>query len=55
MPLSHSQHPSGARVPHKVSHSTLGINMTTARRNKLTPKDKINLIDASGSHSQRQY
>ena len=28
--------------------------MAKARRNKLTLKEKINLIDASRTHSQRQ-
>ena len=37
-----------------VSHLTLFINMAKARRDKLTLKEKINLIDASRTHSQRQ-
>ena len=38
-----------------VSHSTLCNNMANmARRDKLTLKEKINLIDASRTHSQRQ-
>ena len=28
--------------------------MTKAGRNKLTPKEKINLLDADRTHSQRQ-
>ena len=37
-----------------VSHSTLCNNMAKARRDKLTLEEKINLIDASRTHSQRQ-
>ena len=37
-----------------VSHSTLCINMVKARRNEFTLKERINLIDANRTHSQRQ-
>ena len=39
---------------HLEGHSTLCINMAKARCDKLTLKEKINLIDASRTHSQRQ-
>ena len=37
-----------------VSHSALCINVAKARRDLLTLKEKINLIDASRTHSQRK-
>ena len=37
-----------------ISHSTLCINMAKARRDKLTLKERINLIDASRNHSQQK-
>ena len=36
-----------------IRHSVLRITMTEARRNKLTLDEKINLIDASRTHTQR--